>query len=180
MWLRGGFDHVTITRFRGSSGRTLFGSSLFACCHRLRLQHKAPITLNKSNYLNVKHWERRWNDAVQVSVIKVHDTDSDDSDSKSDNNKPEGITKKERGVLAFLEDKNSNVIGYRQKKRLYAKLRAFWNDNIDLNRPPKNWSSAGATLHNKFCNTIKEKFPFLCLCAWRWKVDELWKKNYHS
>jgi len=103
---------------------------------------------------------------VQVSVIKVHDADSNDSDSESNDNEPEGITKKERGVLAFLEDENGDIIGYHQKKWLYAKLQAFWNDNINPNHPSKNWSSAGATLHNKFHNTIEEKFPFLCLCAW--------------
>ena len=75
--------------------------------------------------------------------------------------------KKERGVLAFLKDENGSIISYRQKERLYAELQAFWNDNIDPNRPPKNWSSVGATLCNKFCNTIEEKFPFLCLCSWR-------------
>jgi len=141
---------------------------------------KSPITLNKSDYPNVKHWERRQNDVVQVSVIKVHDTDSSDSDSESTDNEPEGITKKERGVLAFLEDENGSIISYCQKERLYAELWAFWNDNIDPNRPPKNWSSVGATLRNKFRDTIEEKFPFLHLCSWRWKVDVLWKRNYHS
>jgi hypothetical protein len=28
--------------------------------------------------------------------------------------------------------------------------------------------------------SLEEKFPFLCLCAGRWKVEALWKKNYHS
>ena len=88
--------------------------------------------------------------------------------------------KKERGVLAFLKDENGSIISYRQKEQLYAELQAFWNDNIDPNRPPKNWSSVGATLCNKFCDTIEEKFPFLRLCSWRWKVDVLWKRNYHS
>jgi hypothetical protein len=133
-------------------------------------------TLKKSDYPNVKHWERRQNDAVQFAVIKVYDSDFSDSDSDSN----EGITKRESGVLAFLEDKNGKVIDRHERKRLYSELRGFWNDNIDSNCPPDNWSSAGATLRDKFRDVLEEKFPFLCLCTGRWKVEALWKKNYHS
>jgi hypothetical protein len=126
----------------------------------------------------VKHWERRQNDAVQFAVIKVYDTDISDCDSDSNDN--EGITKRESGVLAFLEEENGKVIDRHERKRLYAELRGFWNDNIDSNCPPDNWSSAGATLRDKFRDVLEEKFPFLCLCNGRWKVEALWKKNYHS
>lgn len=135
------------------------------------------ITLNKSDYPNVKHWERRQNDAVQFAVIRVQDTDSGDFDSDSDDS---GDKKNESGVLAFLEDKNGKVIDCRERKRLYSELRGFWNDNIDAVHPPDNWSSAGATLRDKFRDILEEKFPFLRLCAGRWKVEALWKKNYHS
>src|ERR1700679_1715409 len=136
------------------------------------------ITLKKSDYPNVKHWERRKNDAVHFAVIKVYNTDSGDSDGDSEDTT--GIKKPESGVLAFLEDENGKVIDHRERKRLYAELRGFWNDNIDANQPPENWSSAGATLHDKFRDVLEEKFQFLRLCAGRWKVEALWKKNYHS
>jgi hypothetical protein len=136
------------------------------------------ITLKKTDYPNVKHWERRKNDAVQFTVIKVYDTDAGESDSESDDTG--GIKKHESGVLAFLEDENGKVIDHRERKRLYAELRGFWNDNIDANHPPDNWSSAGATLRDKFRDILEGKFPFLRLCAGRWKVEALWKKNYHS
>lgn len=82
--------------------------------------------------------------------------------------------------MAFLEDKNGKVIDCHERKWLYAELQGFWNDNIDSNCPPDNWSSAGTTLCDKFRDVLKEKFPFLCLCAGQWKVEALWKKNYHS
>lgn len=137
--------------------------------------------LRKQDYPNVNHWERRHNDTIQFSVINVYDTDnSSDSDSNSlDDNGP-GITKREHGVLAFLEDEDGKVIGCHERKRLYAELRGFWNDNINPDHPPDNWSSAGATLRDKFRDTLEEKFPFLRFCAGRWKVEALWKKNYHS
>ena len=115
---------------------------------------------------------------MQLSVIRVYDTDSSDSDSESKDD--EHITKRESGILAFLEDETGNVINHCERKRLYAELRGFWNDNIDTACPPGNWSSAGSTLRDKFRDTLEDKFPFLRLCAGRWKVDELWKKNYHS
>ena len=136
------------------------------------------IILRKPDYPNVKHWERRQNDAVQFAVIKVYDSDLSDYDS--DSQESGNITKRERGVLAFLEDEDGKLIDRREKKRLYAELRGFWNDNVDVNHPPDNWSSAGATLRDKFRDILEEKFPFLRLCAGRWKVEALWKKNYHS
>jgi hypothetical protein len=139
---------------------------------------KPRTTLRKSDYPNVKHWERRQNDAVQFSVIKVYDTDSSDSDRESNDN--ECITKQESGVLAFLEDEHGKVIDHHERKRLYDELRGFWNDNIDSKCPPDNWSSAGATLRDKFRDILEDKFPFLRLCAGRWKVEALWKRNYHS
>ena len=145
---------------------------------RQSISKPPQITLKKSNYPNVKHWERRKNDTVQFSVIKVYDTDSGDSDSDSEDT--EGTKKHEGGVLAFLEDENGKVISHRERKQLYAELRGFWNDNIDASHAPDNWSSAGATLRDKFRDVLEEKFPFLRLCAGRWKVEALWKKNYHS
>ena len=120
----------------------------------------------------------RRGDAVQFAIIKVHDADSCDSDGESNDDKD--MTKQERGVPAFLEDENGNVISYQEKRRLYSELRGFWNDTINPNCPPNNWSSAGTTLREKFRDIIEDKFPFLRLCAGRWKVDALWKKNYHS
>ena len=140
----------------------------------------ARISLRKQDYPNVKHWERRQNDNVQFAVIKVYDADSSACDSDSMDNTGSGLTGRECGVLAFLEDENGRVISHYERKRLYAELRGFWNDHIDPNNPPDNWSSAGATLRDKFRDILEEKFPFLCLCAGRWKVEVLWKKNYHS
>jgi hypothetical protein len=78
------------------------------------------ITLKKSDYPNVKHWERQKNDAVHFAVIKVYNTDSGDSDSDSEDT---GGTKKcESGILAFLEDENGKVIDYHERKWLYAEL----------------------------------------------------------
>lgn len=141
---------------------------------------KLPQTpLRKQDYPNVKHWERRHNDATQISALKVRDADSSDYDSDSMDNVAGGVAKQE-GVFAFLEDENGNVINRHKKKQLYAELRAFWNDNIDPNYPSDNWSSAGATLRDKFRDVLEEKYPFLRLCAGRWKVEALWKRNYHS
>ena len=141
----------------------------------------ARNALRKQDYPNVNHWERRQNDTTQFSVINVYDTDdSSDTDGNSLDDNDLGITKRECGVLAFLEDEDGKVIGCHERKRLYAELRGFWNDNINPDHPPDNWSSAGATLRDKFRDTLEEKFPFLRFCAGRWKVEALWKKNYHS
>lgn len=126
--------------------------------------------LRQQDYPRVKHWDRRPNDTIQLSVLKVYDTDLSDNNSDSEDNT--GPISKQQGVLAFLELKNGKVIGYQEKRRLYAELRAFWNHNIDPIHPPNNWSSAGTSL--------QDKFPFLRLCAGRWKFKALWKKNYHS
>ena len=123
---------------------------------------KPRTTLRKSDYPNVKHWERRQNDAVQFSVIKVYDADSSDSDRESND---EGILKRESGVLAFLEDETGKVIDCCERKRLYAEIRGFWNENINSASPPDNWSSAGATLRDRFRDTVEESFPFLRLCS---------------
>lgn len=155
-------------------------SSNSSTIHRTRSRpiskpsHASQIAHRKQDYPNVKHWERRPNDAIQFSVIKVYSADSSDCDSD------EGITNRETGVLAFLEDENGNVISCHERRRLYSELRGFWNDNIDQTHPPNNWSAAGANLRDKFRDTLEEKFPFLRFCAGRWKVEALWKKNYHS
>ena len=86
----------------------------------------------------------------------------------------------EDGVLAFLEDDNGKLISYDDKKQLYRAMRGFWNDRIDGCNPPLNWSSAGETLRNAFRDFLESKFFYLRLCAGRWKVEELWKRNYHS
>ena len=78
------------------------------------------ITLKKSDYLNIKHWERQKNNAIQFTVIKVYNTDHSDSDSDSED--AAVIKKQESGVLAFLEDKNDKVIDYCERKRLYFEL----------------------------------------------------------
>lgn len=111
-------------------------------------------------------------------MIKVFDANSGDSDRGPNDN--EGIPKQESGVLAFLEDEAGKVIDPCEKTRLYAEVRGFWNDNVDPASPPDNWSSAGATLRDRFRDILEEKFPFLRLCSWRWKVEALWKMNYHS
>jgi hypothetical protein len=146
-----------------------------------QLISKLPrITLQKSDYPNVKHWEKRQNDKAQFSVIKVYDADTSDSESDSNSKDNSSTSKRGSGVLAFLEDEEGNVIDHRERKQLYAELRGFWNDKIDPINPPDNWSSAGATLRDKFRDVLEAKFPFLRLCAGRWKAEALWKKNYHS
>ena len=124
----------------------------------------------------VKHWVRKRGDNSQVSVIKVVDADcmsDDDENLGSDSNQ-------EDGVLAFLESDNGKLISYDDKRQLYRAMRGFWNDHIDGCNPPANWSSAGETLRNAFRDFLENKFFYLRLCAGRWKVEELWKRNYHS
>ncbi|KAF8219352.1 hypothetical protein L208DRAFT_1383033 [Tricholoma matsutake] len=70
--------------------------------------------------------------------------------------------KHESSVLAFLEDENGKVIDHCKRKWLYAELQGFWNDNIDTNHPPTNWSSAGTTLHDKFRDILEEN--------WKWSL----------
>jgi len=81
-----------------------------------------PITLSKSDYPNVKYWEKQHNNAVQISAINVCDADASDSDKESSDN--EGITKQESGIQ-FLEDKSGNAINHNKRKQLYAELQGF-------------------------------------------------------
>lgn len=135
------------------------------------------IPLRQSDYPKVQHWVRKCGDNSQVSVIKVVDADSTSDD---DGNLGSDDTNQEDGVLAFLEKDNGKLISYDDKKQLYHAMRGFWNDHIDDCNPPVNWSSAGETLRNTFRNFLESKFFYLHLCAGRWKVEELWKRNYHS
>lgn len=137
------------------------------------------VPLRQSDYPKVKHWVRKRGDSSQVSVIKVVDADSisdDDEGLGSDD------LNQEDGVLAFLERDDGKLISYDDKKQLYRAMRGFWNDRIraDGRSPPLNWSSAGETLRNAFRDFLESKFFYLRLCAGRWKVEELWKRNYHS
>jgi hypothetical protein len=144
-----------------------------------KIRPKPPqIPLIKQDYPNVKHWERRRNDPIQFTAINVYDAELSDADL--DSGDCDGITKQECGILAFLEEEDGKIISRCERKRLYAELRGFWNDNINASHPPDNWSSAGATLRDNFRDTLEQRFPFLRLCAGRWKVEALWKKNYHS
>jgi hypothetical protein len=81
---------------------------------------------------------------VKVSRIEVFDANSSGSEQESNNNKKEEI-----GVK-FLEDENGNPIDDDKRMQLYAEVHGFWNDNIDSNCPPNNWSSAGSALCDKF------------------------------
>jgi len=133
--------------------------------------------LRQSDYPKVKHWVRKRGDNSQVSVIRVVDADSTlDDDENLGGDDPN----QEDGVLAFLEDDNGKLISYDDKKQLYRAMRGFWNDRIDGCNPPLNWSSAGETLRNAFRDFLESKFFYLRLCAGRWKVEEIWKRNYHS
>jgi hypothetical protein len=133
--------------------------------------------LQQSDYPKVKHWVRKHGDSSQVSVIKVVDadniSDNDDGLEGDDSNQ-------EDGVLAFLEKDDGKLISYDKKKQLYRSMRGFWNDRVDGSNPPLNWSSAGETLRNDFRDFLENKFHYLHLCAGHWKVEELWKRNYHS
>ena len=133
--------------------------------------------LQQSDYPKVKHWVRKCGDSSQVSVIRVVDADSMlDDDENLGGDDPN----QEDGVLAFLEDDNGKLISYDDKKQLYRAMRGFWNNRIDGHNPPLNWSSAGETLRNAFQDFLESKFFYLRLCAGRWKVEELWKRIYHS
>jgi hypothetical protein len=135
------------------------------------------IPLQQSDYPKVKHWVRKRGDNSQVSVIKVVDADSMSDD---DGNLGSDDLNQEDGVLAFLEKDDGKLISCDDKKQLYHAMRGFWNDRIDGHSPPLNWSSAGETLRNAFRDFLERKFFYLRLCAGRWKVEELWKRNYHS
>ena len=111
-----------------------------------------------------------------IKVADANDVDSDDDNLASNNFSPS----KEDGIPAFLEDQNGALIPYEEKKQLYLTMRGWWNDNINNEDPPFNWSSTGETLRSSFRNFLEQRFFYLRLCAHHWKVDELWKRNYHS
>ena len=137
------------------------------------------VSLRQSDYPKVQHWVRKRGDNSQVSVIKMADADSISDDDGNLNLGSDDLNQ-EDGVLAFLEKDNGKLISYDEKKQLYRAMRGFWNDHIDGCNPPVNWSSAGETLRNTFRDFLEGKFFYLRLCAGRWKVEELWKRNYHS
>jgi len=136
-------------------------------------------SLQRTDYLHIKHWTRRRGDKAQVTVIKVTDTNSIDSDNDNlESDDPS--SSKDDGIPAFLEDENGTLITYEEKKQLYLAMRGWWNDKIDIKNPPINWSSTGESLRSSFRNFLERKFFYLRLCSHHWKVDELWKRNYHS
>ena len=138
-------------------------------------------TLQHADYPQVKHWVRKRGDNTQISVIKVVDKDDfNEGDSSDDGDAGNDDPNQEDGVLAFLEMGDGKLISYDEKKRLYSSMRGFWNDHIDHSKPPVNWSSAGESLRNSFRNVLESKFSYLRLCSGHWKVEELWKRNYHS
>ncbi|KAG7085842.1 hypothetical protein E1B28_003379 [Marasmius oreades] len=166
---------------------------------------RPKITLKQVDYPLVRHWNRRPNDSSQLAVIKVTSLESlsglsdDDGTSESEaqsdsdsnnqsvpqkrrkkNSKKKSGTSKRDGVPAYLEDENGKVINLSTKTIVYNNARSIWNQRIDLRNPPPNWSSAGADLRDEFRDVLEEKHPFLQLCSHRWKVEEIWKRNYHS
>jgi len=136
--------------------------------------------LQHSDYPYIKHWTRKRGDKSQVTVITVVDAgcelEPDDENLGSD----DSATSKEDGIPAFLENEDGSLISYDEKKRLYLAMRGWWNDNISDKNPPGNWSSVGETLRNSFRDFFERRFFCLRLCSHRWKVNELWKRNYHS
>ena len=135
--------------------------------------------LRQANYPHIKHWTRKCGNKAQVAVIKVTDTNCvnfDDDNPESDDLGPS----KDDGIPAFLEYEDGTLINHEEKKQLYLTMRGWWNDNIDSENPPINWSSTGETLRNSFRNFLEQKFFYLQLCSYHWKADELWKRNYHS
>ncbi|KAG7086869.1 hypothetical protein E1B28_000173 [Marasmius oreades] len=186
-----------------SSSPLLPGSSSSFAASQPSARLKIP--LKQSDYPLVKHWDRTPNNTSQLAIIKVTDSSnlsdiSDDGSSSeseahsdSDNNK-QGVPQKRRkkhggkkngkskrdGVPAYLENENGKVVDLNTKIMVYDDARAIWNQRIDLAKPPANWSSAGAELRDEFRDVLEEKHPFLQLCSRRWKVEEIWKRNYHS
>lgn len=145
-----------------------------------KLALKTPAKpLRKADHPNVKHWDRRPQDKSQYKAIKVSSTCDDSDDEHSDESGAQVLKNRDR-VFAFLEDENGELISLAERDSLYAEVRAWWNENIDASRVPQNWSSAGATLRDRFRDDIENKFFFLRLCSSHWKVDAIWKKNYHS
>ncbi|KAL0572505.1 hypothetical protein V5O48_009458 [Marasmius crinis-equi] len=177
------------------------------------------IVLQKSEYPNVKHWDRIENDKSQLAIIKVtsidntdmqgstmdneDDNESSDSESKSDStsdmcaNPESGKRKRKKsaangkksqskkgrnaGVPAYLEDENGKTVTISMKKRVYSDAKGYWNDTIqDITKAPPNWTNAGAKLRDGFRDILEDKHPFLRLCSDQWKVEEVWKRQYHS
>lgn len=137
-------------------------------------------SLQHSNYPNVKHWTRKRGDKSQVTVITVVDAGSESGPDNENLGSDDSVAGKEDGIPAFLENEDGSLITYEEKKQLYLAMRGWWNDNIGNKNPPGNWSSVGETLRNSFRDFLERRFFCLRLCSQRWKVDELWKRNYHS
>lgn len=145
---------------------------------------KVPLKpLKKADYPNVKFWDRQRHGKTEYTAIRVAASDDDDGDLPSDSERDDKIVfnKREKNkIFSFLENDDGEPITLAEKDALYSEVRGWWNENIDTARVPQNWSSAGTTLRDRFRNDIEEKFPFLRLCSGHWKVDAIWKKNYHS
>jgi hypothetical protein len=139
-----------------------------------------PTPLKEADYPYVKYWHHRRRDKARYTPIKVTSKAINDDDESSESDSDDAASKRKEKVFPFLEKENGEVICASEKDVLYDEVRAWWNDNITAARTPRNWSSAGATLRDKFRLDIEAKFPFLRLCSGHWKVDELWKRNYHS
>jgi hypothetical protein len=105
---------------------------------------------------------------------------ADRDDFSDHDNNGEEDSNQDDGLLAFLEKEDGKLISYDEKKQLYRTMRGFWNDHIDCDKAPVNWSSAGESLGTSFRNILENKFFYLRLCAGHWKAEELWKRNYHS
>src|SRR3984957_4327097 len=139
---------------------------------------KTSLTpLKKADYPIVKHWTRIHGNNSQVAYIKVVDAGSPSGDEGPP---PATKSKKRDHVCAFLEKEDGSLISPRERESLYSAARGFWNVNVKGDSPPENWSSAGETLRNLFRHKLETNFFYLRLCEDHWKVDELWKKNYHS
>ena len=106
---------------------------------------QSRTVLKRSDYPNVKYWDKQQNNKALFAVIKVADEDDSDEDDDSEDNKTTS-SEKEKGIPAYLENEDGELIGYSEKKRLYGEVHGWWNDNIDSGKVPKNWSSAGAIL----------------------------------
>ncbi len=143
-----------------------------------------PKPLAEANYPDVKHWHHQQQDKAQYTAInvtsKANNADEDSSSESSDGNSNGATSRRKDNVFAFLEKESGELISVSEKEALYDEVHAWWNNNVTAGCIPRNWSSAGAMLRDKFRFDLEVKFPFLCLCSGHWKVDELWKKNYHS
>jgi hypothetical protein len=147
-------------------------------------EQKSPLKpLKRKDYPNVKYWDREPRGRAPYAAIKVAATSDNGDDSSSETDDAENVGSRTKGkskIFAFLENEDGELISLSEKEALYSEVRGWWNENIDPARVPQNWSSAGATLRDQFRNDIEEKFFFLQLCSAHWKVEAIWKKNYHS